>query len=299
MILPFYSVQKGIVYYLNQAKYLDLNDSRLDSIKSAIKKHERELVDYGIVVNKPKQGESRDANALFIEPHPDDIALSCGAYFLGTSNKSVLTIFSRGLTKTFPWRKLIELTVDEYQTVRETESDLAIRKFANCENKVLGWGQAVLRGAEIPFSPMKDSSTVERIKKAVLTALEDNEYTEVVGPSAIGNHTDHIAIYVALNELNAEGKLPRLLLYEDMPYSRNRIDYVSRIAEIKANANEVMWDCTTQINDKAALISIYKSQFDDFNYSQLTALARSDGRVVSKESKAEFSIAERLWVVNP
>ncbi|MFA5406236.1 MAG: hypothetical protein WC307_02670 [Candidatus Nanoarchaeia archaeon] len=160
--LPYYTINNGKVYYLNKVCYLNTNSKIINKVM---------LKDYGLIIKKLviKKNKVNKERLLFIEPHPDDIAYSCGGFLIKkakTNNIDVLTIFTRSSLKTFPWRKLIKISEDDYEKLRITESKIAINDFAGCNNKIMNLKQALLRGHKMLMNNliMKILSLSERLR---------------------------------------------------------------------------------------------------------------------------------------
>ena len=308
MILPYYSLRNGYVYYLNKVKYLDLG-SYIDlfDLMKIDKLLETVLIDYGVCIEKlPKIGHKNKNKILFIEPHPDDIALSCGGFFIKSREHyeiHVLTVFTRGSLSTFPWRRQINLAEKEYENLRILESKLAIEDFAKCNNIILRWPLALMRTHSDSYQEidMNDLQIVEKLFNIIKKMFYENKYSIIIGPLGVGRHIDHLICSEAILKIRKELNV-NIYLYEDMPYSLNKISYGSRMNELKKKYSlESFGDnISGLINKKAAFLSIYKSQFDDYTCSQIRGMMLSLGRAIASETKSEeitYDVAERLWML--
>ena len=304
--LPYYSIAAGKVRYLNQADVLDLGDSSLDTFDRALHNplHRRLLHDYGVIVEPPPRAERDDKKVLFIEPHPDDLALSCGGFLIHAAAQhrvDVLTVFTRGPLETFPWKKQLTLSECDYDSLRAQESTIAIEEFLGCNNQLLAWELAVRRDHRSPYEMPneQDAAITSALTRELVVLLQVSNYSLIVAPLGVGAHIDHLICHEAVKSLKL---LNRTAYFEDMPYARNRLKHSQRLETVMRSTNlrSRAVDITAVVKEKAALSAIYKSQLDDFNFVELKACIVADGRAVAEEcaqlGDLSYELAERLWL---
>jgi LmbE family N-acetylglucosaminyl deacetylase len=161
---------------------------------------------------------------IYISPHSDDVALSCGGQIMAASARKndmmVLNIFtseSDGLSDdpsdtgaNFP---------DSIRSDRNLE-DAAAWHYAGIETRHALIPEALLR-KRFPFAIIpgrEDPALVDRIFRFILSHIERYPEANYYFPAGFGNHIDHIACKRAAFRLLDEGRLDRIFLYEDIPY---------------------------------------------------------------------------------
>ena len=265
--VPFYSINNNELRYLNKYKICEL--PKEENIKAYILKEEGALVsnvDKRIHKNK----------ALILEPHCDDFSLSALPYTLNNCNVKVLNIFSKTNIEFFTWNHLFKITESEYEKLRLDESKFAIEEVLKEE-----------------FTSLKEASTritdktVNELEKIILNKLleelKKDKFTTIMVPIGVGNHPDHIIVYDSIMNNKELFKDYKIILYPEFPYSRNRKDYYERlnIVEKDNKLNSIAIDVDDKLETMADIISIYRSQFDDINRSQMLAIIREDARASS------------------
>jgi len=281
--LPFFNIKNKNIYYLDKYKYLNLRNSTLsETLKSKV------LIDEGIIVDKKSINKKikNPKNILVIEPHPDDAVLSAGAlvlkYISNGSKIIVLNIFSRTSINNFAWKDKLKLSEDDLEHLRITESQIAIEKYLGATFVSLGLPLSTLRGKKIFSNSNKEKKLTDNISKIVVDTIMKNKIDIVVGPSAIQVHIDHLVTYDAIINAYASSKQHfNLILYEDIPYSRNKFEYSERIKNIQTQLKfDYIYLSVTRdkLDIMADLAIIYRSQFDDINRKQMLSLIKEDLR---------------------
>ena len=262
---PFYTITNNELKYLDKYKICNLTEETKDYI----------LKSEGVVVSDIKKKHYNN-KVLVLEPHCDDFALSALAYTLNKSNVKVFNIFSKTSIDFFTWNHLFKISQEEYEKLRLAESEYAIQKVLKEE-----------------FVSLRETSTriitktKEEIKKIiidkVLEELKNDKIDTIMVPMGIGNHPDHIIVYDSIMDNKEIFKDYKIVLYPEFPYSRNKKDYYERINIVKENnkINSIILEVDDKLETMADIITIYRSQFDDINRSQMLAIIREDARASS------------------
>jgi LmbE family N-acetylglucosaminyl deacetylase len=183
---------------------------------------------------------------VFLSPHPDDAALSCGGLIALLRDRgqpvTIVSVFSGSGSsdRLTPYQRLAlgfgeeatagevhdtaEPTPQSIRNVRRAE-DEAFARFAGATIEFLDLPDAVFRGYEGDVQLMApprtdDPAPVEPLRR-ILATLDP---TRLYGPLSIGGHVDHRQVRRALASLLAEPGSPylvRTLFYEDFPYAHN------------------------------------------------------------------------------
>ena len=168
--------------------------------------------------------------ALFLSPHLDDVAFSCGGTLLRLTGDPrwrvvLCTIFTasvpepQGFALRCQTDKGIPREVD-YMALRRTE-DEAYAAFASVHDaRRWGYREAPHRGYESPadlFAGVRDDDAVGQPLEHDLAALDDDIQPDLVfAPQGLGNHADHLqTIRAAL----AVWPVERIAWYRDTPYA--------------------------------------------------------------------------------
>lgn len=168
--------------------------------------------------------------ALFLSPHLDDVAFSCGATLLRLTDDPdwrvvLCTIFTasvpapQGFALCCQTDKGIPAEVD-YMALRRAE-DAAFAASANVSDaRHWDYREAPHRGYASPadlFAGVHDDDTLWQPLADELIALDEELQPDVVfAPQGLGNHVDHLqTIHAAL----AAWPVERVVWYRDTPYA--------------------------------------------------------------------------------
>src|SRR3989344_3324035 len=306
--LPHFRINDSQILFLAKYVYLDF----ATKIEIDYPLHKKVLLDEGILIEKRKIEKGEDGEKILIlEPHPDDIALSCGGYVLTSLKKGasikVINLFSRSPLSTFPWRELVSISEEEYESLRLQESFIAIKQYLGLSFKSFKLPLALKRSHLSPFEQLEESDKTleDYLYGAITEELGMDNYSTLVAPLSVQNHIDHVLSYNVAKKIKQENKNIKLVLYEDMPYSRNQLAFSKKMDELKTQANFqanyiLIRDFVDYIAD---LISIYRSQFDDINRTQMLAIIKEDARKIASEGKSsgediENEFYQRVLEVN-
>lgn len=233
---------------------------------------------------------------LIISPHPDDVCFALG----GEISKL------RGLP-IYIWELF---NVQDY-TILQEDTDSAKRRIIAEEIDFLNrtWAvgifenlpEASLRGynglKNILFHDInkisidsQDNEIYNLIKKRMVEIIEELQPTWVGVPLGCGGHIDHILVRNAVLETLGSYKNMKIFIYEELPYATNS-RWVRRAKEnsifLNHQTKEKLLDISEYVEDKRALLRIYKSQLEEKGCQDITNHAMKI---------TEKGAAERIWI---
>ncbi|HEY8602606.1 MAG TPA: PIG-L family deacetylase [Thermomicrobiales bacterium] len=185
-------------------------------------------------VTRPTEAAQRRAIHIFLAPHYDDVALSCGgtvaALADGGDRPQIVTVFggeppADDLTAFARWQHERWGTATGDTIATRLAEDEAAAAILGCDTQTLPFLDAIYRGDgylsdEALFGTLlaADFPLAEQIVTAViaLPAMNSPADTVVYVPLAIGDHVDHQLVYRVGRLLAERGW--RVLAYEDFPY---------------------------------------------------------------------------------
>jgi LmbE family N-acetylglucosaminyl deacetylase len=255
--------------------------------------------------------------AIFLAPHYDDVALSCGgtvaALAGGTYREPawdpalpppaplVVTVFggtpaADNLTTFARWQHE-RWGTDGHDTIAvRGDEERAAANILGCATRTLPYLDAIYRGDQYLsddalFGPvLPDDEPLVAQLTAEISSLPGLSTLYV--PLAIGNHVDHQIVYQVGQILAARGL--RVLGYEDFPYAVLGDEWARRMAAIRAAfAGPELVSVAATLPRRIAAIDAYRTQlptifrFTDDWPGAVTAWAREVG--------GDHGPAERFW----
>jgi glycosyltransferase involved in cell wall biosynthesis/LmbE family N-acetylglucosaminyl deacetylase/SAM-dependent methyltransferase len=243
---------------------------------------------------------------LFISPHLDDAALSCGGmiHSLVSENKSVhvVTVFANNANAELSafarhlhakWHPTTNLFEERRQEDAKALSELGVRdfehwNFAEAPYRRAADGSYVYGTFDELHGQLasEDQSLRELITERIMSRLEGSPETTILYfPLSLGRHVDHQVLFAIGLELNAAGKQVRF--YEDYPYAE----------AYDLNPRELNWLSKTvsiAIEPKLRAASAYTTQIPGLGGSvrSLEKRLRAFGSAAGRRS-----ISERYWEV--
>lgn len=205
------------------------------------------------------------SKALFISPHPDDIAFSC--LVAGHSRiqvKHLLTIFGKSCYGFNTSKNDIEMVT----LIRKNEDIL----FADLIHAKLHFWE--LEDSSITYikDTYKGSLCINiEFKEALKSMIFNNSYTHIFFPAGLGWHYDHIAV----SDMVFKYIIPlfhhsvRFIAYEDLPYTielteadiNNRIHKLTKKGYIRNVVRRKITGLSAEMQLEA--MRIYMSQYDE------------------------------------
>lgn len=170
------------------------------------------------------------STALFISPHLDDVAFSCGGTLAALKQQgwtvALVTVFTRsvpepkGFALQCQTSKGLGPEVD-YMALRR-EEDRAFAELMGVDLRV--WGEleeAPHRGyasaAELFQPPRQEDGIRARVEECLRPVLRELKPDRVFVPQALGSHVDHVQVVRAVHGLGIPGN--RIRYYRDTPYA--------------------------------------------------------------------------------
>ena len=242
--------------------------------------------------------------ALFLSPHLDDVAFSCGGLLAQLGDAGWRTVLATAFTQSVPnpagfalecqTSKGLPASLD-YMALRRDEDRAAAAILGVHDLHWLDLPEAPHRGyddAPALFGPMRNGDEVWRPLAAhIQTLLDDLQPALVLAPQGLGNHVDHRQMITAVLTLP---RLPCLAFYRDTPYAlRNQ----SARPDVRLSGQGA---CAAGIagglDRKVAASSAYASQIG-FQFGSPAALDQALRAFASSEGGG--SPAERFLGVLP
>ena len=222
----------------------------------------------------------RAGSAVFLAPHYDDVALSCGGTVARLADSGatplVVTIFGG-----MPSGPLTQFASDMHERwgVGPDDAIALRRREEQCAERVLGsrsiwldFADAIYREDRYTSDPQlfgtihpAERDIAIEIQQAVLDRLENDDVTATsfYVPLAVGNHVDHQHVLAAGVLLAAAGH--EVWAYEDFPYAgdpawRDSID--ARACSVTSNQSRLDRLTPQQLARRVESVLCYRSQLD-------------------------------------
>lgn len=238
---------------------------------------------------------------LFISPHFDDVALSCGGVVALTSDAVIVTVFAGqpgALLTAFArfqhdrWR-----TGERAVDARQTE-ELRALELLGARHHWLDFPDAIYRGDlylsdEDLFGPVKpaDRQTETSVVAAIVGLARETGSTTVYLPLGVGGHVDHRVCRRAARPILDLGIGVRF--FEDFPYAIEPGAVERAVAESPFDLVPTVVDVASVIDRQIAAIAAYPSQLPTIfrHYGPWEAAVRAYRSTVA----AGNGYAERVW----
>ena len=168
--------------------------------------------------------------ALFISPHLDDVAFSCGGTLARLSDEGWRTVLVTTFTKSVPDPTGFALACQldkglapdvDYMALRREEDEKFAARAGVDEVHHLDYPEAPHRGYESApalFSGVREGDEIWKDLSGELASLSRRYRPEVtLVPQALGNHADHLQVIRAV--LDQDWATDSILWYRDTPYA--------------------------------------------------------------------------------
>lgn len=256
----------------------------------------------------------RPRAAFFIQPHYDDVALSCGAtaamWAAQGLDPQIITVFASELVDEMvgefaAWKharwKLGD--PDAVHAVRRQEDERAARALG-CAIRWLGMPDAIYRGERYAsdaalYGPLHDDefALADHLAEELIRLPEWRDGCQVFVPLAAGSHVDHQLVFEAGARLAARGV--EVWAYEDLPYAIHTPASVThRLKELDGRLGEgVAHPIAEYLAQKMAAIEAYASQLPViFRFTtDFSAAVQDHARLAGGPAGP----AECFWAVKP
>jgi LmbE family N-acetylglucosaminyl deacetylase len=220
-------------------------------------------------------GEARPScRALFVQPHLDDVALSCGgtvrARAAASADPHVVTVFAAPPPPGVPLGRLARFMHMKWRSdapaeMRLREDDAAVAILGATPIR-LAFLDAVYRGgydargALLSGEPIaRDEPLAERVADELEAIWHSTARATLYMPLGIGRHVDHVVCANAARRLHDRGL--NVVLYEDVPYALTPGAREARLAAQPAELAEIV-DVSAFLDARIAAIAAYRSQLD-------------------------------------
>jgi LmbE family N-acetylglucosaminyl deacetylase len=220
--------------------------------------------------------------SIFLSPHPDDAALSCGGtlYLMAQRDQRpiVITLFGGDRASDAPLSDFARSLHERWQlgdaapAARRAEDRAALDQlhaflihlpFADAIYRADAKTQQHLYNSEASiFGSIREADIVDRVAAAlrskIATIKSSGSPLQIFAPLAAGQHIDHQIARQATELLN-QG----LIYYEDFPYAedKTKLEPVWGAAEWQSESIELSAEA---LHAKAASIAEYRSQLSTF-----------------------------------
>lgn len=252
--------------------------------------------------------------ALFIQPHYDDVPLSCGGIVAllaeQGSRPRMITAFAS---------ELVDEMVGEFAAwkhsrwkVTDAEQVLAVRRAEDaqaaqvlgCSVRWLGLPDAIYRGDRYNSDselfgalPHEEMELASYLADEILHLPEWHEDTRVFVPLGAGNHVDHQLVFEAGRRLASRGVT--VYAYEDCPYAIHTPGSVpTRLAALgDAVAEPVVVPLGAMLERRLEAIACYRTQVP-----VIFRFTPDFREAIGNFAQAVGSVhgpAERFWPVRP
>lgn len=262
------------------------------------------------VNGRPDEAARPRAAHLFLAPHYDDVALSCGGTVAALADCGedpvIITVFGgepspTDLTAFARWQHERWGTDADDTVATRLAEDRAAATILGCETRILPFLDAIYRGDsylsdEALFGPLlpRDVPTIAEVGAAVEALLEREAEPTIYVPLGIGEHVDHQVVYRAGRALAAAGW--RVLAYDDFPYAVLGDATARRLARVAGEIGPpILRPIDRTLERRIAAIGAYRSQLpvifrftDDWR-----ATVAASAAVLTEDG----GVAERFWPV--
>lgn len=249
---------------------------------------------------------------LFLAPHFDDVALSCGGAVARAvaagEPATIVTVFAGVPAPEIPLTPYARWHLAAWGVASVAEAFDTRRAEDRAAALVLGASLTMLPFVDGAFRAGRyrswdelrtrlapaDAPLPAAIADALMVGGLIGPGTLVTGPLAIGRHVDHQAIFAAMRLLAARGA--RIRGYEDYPYAADAEEYRARMAApALAGATPEAIDIAPWLETKVRAIGCYASQLPTlFPDTPMPEAVRAYGTLVAGGA----GIAERFWWLN-
>ncbi|MDQ2746688.1 MAG: PIG-L family deacetylase [Acidobacteriota bacterium] len=241
--------------------------------------------------------------ALFISPHLDDVAFSCGGTFARMASEGWRTILCTIFTKSVLHPKGFALACQldknlaadvDYMKLRRTEDCRAAKILGAAEVLHLNFPEAPHRGYDSAPELFAGEKTTDQIWLSIaehLALLDEIHQPEIVfAPQGLGNHADHLqTIRAALKTFD----LTKLSWYRDTPYAIRQPNAPPSDL-LPPNLSTVFREIKAFLPDKIAACAAYQSQisYQFGGESELAAKLGKFHRTEAEKGSKQFLAAE-------
>lgn len=256
--------------------------------------------------------EPAAARALFVSPHLDDVALSCGGlvchsaaaaerprivtlFTLGPGPGDELTPLARRLHEA--WSAGAERSPDELWQERRAE-DAAAAAVLGAERSWLPFQDALYRGPHYSserelFGAVNagEQSLVERLAGELIALWRTTARAAVYLPLAVGWHVDHQIACGLAEPLRRAGA--EVIHYEDFPYAARPGALEARLEQLPPLTPRIV-DVSPHLPRRLEAIAKYASQLP-LIFGDIGPWEETTRRFAAARAGGSGTHAERVW----
>ncbi|MCI5210100.1 MAG: PIG-L family deacetylase [Candidatus Electrothrix sp. ATG2] len=234
--------------------------------------------------------EAYNYDHIYLAPHPDDAALSCGGAIacrhLKGERQLVVTLCSAiPSTAELYWRQRLE---EDKRALGVLGADRLLGGFLDAPFRHPTYEQENCLFA----SPETNDSMQKDVEQLLAAIAEQNRQAKFYVPLGVGSHVDHLITYDAAQTIT---HVTAIHFYEDFPYTAKNPNALEvRLAALNDNFTVVDTDVRHCFLKKAEAVAQYTSQvhflFGNFD-TALQALIQEGQRVLPG------ALGERCWIL--
>ncbi|GAC1354743.1 MAG: PIG-L family deacetylase [Herpetosiphon sp.] len=247
--------------------------------------------------------EAKNYDHLFIAPHLDDVALSCGGFAAGLAAAGyrvlIVTICTAGADPSIPLQPFAQYLHDAWHLgddpmLQRRQEDEASLCHLGVDGLHYGERDAVYR---LPDYGLRDAIfgdlvPNDRLIVATTTLLQllmqQQPWANIYLPLAVGNHVDHQAVWAGYPVL----QMARLTFYEDFPYAGQQNALTNRLAAVNLHLVPDVKPIDRWVDRKVAAVLAYSSQMTELFG---TVLPEQAIRGYARHVAGDGHYGERLW----
>ena len=245
--------------------------------------------------------------ALFVSPHLDDVAFSCGGILALLAREGWKTVLATVFTRSVPDPAGFALACQTDKGLPADADYMALRREEDCEAARL-LGAARTAWLDLPEAPHRGYGSAPELFAGAMEGdeawrdvaglledlLRDLEPELLFAPQALGNHADHLQVVRAVRELEAH-RGTETFWYRDAPYAtRNPGSRPSPL--LPDGLSERAVGIAETLADKLAACASYTTQLD-FQFGgeenmreALTAFAATEARRLGSRTTAAEAV---------
>lgn len=245
---------------------------------------------------------------VYLSPHPDDVALSCGGAIArhSAAGARVLVVTICTAAPRGPLNALAQashrkwgLTADQVMRARLHEDALAMERLG-ADSYWAGMLDAIYRRPDAYTSddllfgaPVPDDPLLPELREFVGALRGRVPRATIYAPLGVGSHVDHLITYVAARDHAG----PAVAFYEDFPYVAVPGALERRLQQLDGEFVTSTIDIDAVLTRKIGAIEAYASQISSL---PLFGDVESMRRVVTEYAEAlrpeVGTYGERLWL---
>jgi LmbE family N-acetylglucosaminyl deacetylase len=161
---------------------------------------------------------------IYVSPHADDVALSCGGQIMSdparAQDTTILNIFTSEPDRSQGGSGKLENMFPDFIHAERISEDRSAWESIGVATRHANLPEAVLRKRfPIAIFPRKgDDRIVDDLHEVMLSCVRSHPDAVFHFPAGFGNHVDHLVCRMVAFRLLDEGAVDKIIFYEDIPY---------------------------------------------------------------------------------